>query len=108
MSEWANTDARIAAGTRLKTMETKALGKGRIPCIPTRARIAALEKPRAAARDNPTASIWALLGSEATDDRLENQVPVGAAKDRFATSFRVRHHAQHVARFIDDAGNVVG
>ena len=42
------------------------------------------------------------------DNRLENQVAVGAPQKRLATAFRVGHHAQHVARFVDDSGDVIG
>src|ERR1700691_1670239 len=35
----------------------------------------------------------------------EQAAAVGAAHDRFDVVFRMRHHAEHIATLVDDAGN---
>ena len=39
------------------------------------------------------------------DEAREQAAPVGAAHDVFDVIFRMRHHAEHVAALVDDAGD---
>ena len=51
----AKTKARMSDGTKLTTTEIRVLGRGLTPCMPMRAKMAALPNPRPDNKDNAIA-----------------------------------------------------
>src|SRR3989339_2100743 len=49
---------------------------------------------------------WGELTRVGLDQRLEHQPAVARSHQRFSGPFRMRHHAHHVAAFVQHAGDV--